>query len=207
MALATYTDLQTSVITWLHRTGDADIAAVVPDWIALAEKRINGDLDARLQDTVTTLTTIASTATVASPIDVVNIRSLTVQASPNIVIDYLSPDQFNQQYAFGDTGTPRMYTVVGANIYLGPTPDAVYSIQCVYKAQVPALSSGSPTNWLLTNYPQVYLFATLCTSVMYTRDESTTPVWENLYREAIQSVNAADWYSGSTMRVRSDVKL
>jgi hypothetical protein len=207
MALATYTDLQTSVISWLHRTGDTDIAAVVPDWIALAENRINGDLDARLQDTVLTLSTVASTATVAVPTDVVNIRSLVALSSPNMVLDYLTPDQFNQQYAFGDTGTPRMFTVIGSNIYLGPTPDAIYSLQCVYKAKVPALSSGSPTNWLLTNFPQVYLFATLCSSVMYTRDESTIPAWETLYREAINSVNSQDWFSGATPRVRSDVKL
>jgi hypothetical protein len=204
MALATYSDLQASIAAWLHRD---DLTAIIPDWIALAEKRINGDLDARLQDTVSTLSTVAATATVAAPTDVVNIRSLTVQASPNRVLDYLTPDQFNTQYAFAETGMPRMFTVIGANIYLGPTPDAVYSVQCIYKAQVPALSVASPTNWLLTNYPQVYLFASLCMSVMYTADESSLPNWETRYAEAVSSVSKMDWYSGSTMRVRSDVRL
>ena len=204
MALANYTDLQAAVAAWLHRD---DLTSIIPDWIALAEKRINGDLDARLQDTLATLSTVAATATVASPTDVINIRSLTVQSSPNIVLDYLTPDQFNTQYAFGETGTPRSFSVIGTNIYLGPTPDAVYSIQCLYKAAITPLSSGSPTNWLMTNYPQVYLFATLCASVMYTRDDPALPNWESRYTEAVRSVNATDWYSGSTMRVRSDVRL
>ena len=204
MALANYTDLQAAAAAWLHRT---DLAAVIIDFITLAEKRIGGDLDARLQDSIVTLSTVASTITVASPTDVINIRSLTLQSSPNQVLDYLTPDQFNLQYAFGDTGKPRMFTVVGTNIYLGPTPDAVYSLQCMYKTTIPALSVGTPTNWLMTNAPQVYLFATLCASVMYTRDEKSLPGWESRYAEAIKSVNFQDWFAGSTMRVRSDVKL
>lgn len=204
MALGTYTDLQTSVGNWLHRS---DLAGIIPDWIALAEKRINGDLDARLQDTVTTLSTVAGTATVTIPADVVNIRSLQILSSPNRILDYLTPDQYNFQYAWGDSGTPRMFTVIGGNLYLGPIPDAIYSLQCEYKAMVPTLSNASPTNWLLTNYPQVYLMATLCESVAYTRDDASLEEWERKYAEAVNSVNAIDWYSGSTMRVRSDVRL
>lgn len=204
MALANRTDLIASVGAWLHRT---DLDAVIPDWINLAEKRINGDLDARLQDTVATLSTVASTQTVAIPSGVVNVRSLVIEGSPNQVLDYLAPDQFNVQYAFGDTGVPRGFTIIGSSVYLGPIPDAVYSLQLTYKAAVPTLSVGSPTNWLLTNYPQVYLFATLCASVMYLMDDERAANWERLYAEAITSVNKQDWYSGSTMRVRSDVRL
>lgn len=205
MALTNYTDLQASVAGWLHRT---DLAAVIPDFITLAEKRINGDLDARLQDTVATLATVAGTATAASPTDVVNIRSLTVQASPNQVLNYLTPDQFNTQYAAGASGLPRSFTVIGGSIYFGPIPDAIYSVQCVYKATVPPLAtSAGGVNWLMTNFPQVYLMAALCASVKYTKDEASHATWEIEYKEAIQSVNDQDWYSGSTMRVRGDVRL
>lgn len=207
MALANYSDLQTSLANWMRRSGNTAFIAVAPDIIALAEKRVNGDLDARLQDTVATLSTVAGTQTVASPTDVVNIRSLTLQSSPNVVLDYLTPDQFNTQYADGTSEKPRAFTIIGTNIYLGPVPDAVYSIQCIYKALVPALSSGSPTNWLLTNYPQVYLSACMVTAARYLRQPADVVAdYETLYSEAIKSVNAVDWYSGSTMRVRSDVR-
>ena len=205
MTIATYTDLTAPVGNWLHRT---DLAAIIPDFITLAEKRINGDLDARQQDTDTTLSTVASTVTVAAPSDVVNIRSLTVQSSPNTVLNYLTPDQFNDQYKWGETGTPRSFTIIGSNIYFGPTPDAVYSVQCIYKARVPSLSAGSPTNWLLTAFPSVYLNAALIEGGKYLK-------WalpdiadlEKRYAEAVESVNSTDWYSGSTMRVRQDVRL
>lgn len=205
MALDTYANLQTSIASWTHRS---DLTSIIPDFIALAEKRINGDLDARLQDTVSTLATVASTAAVSTPTDVINIRSLTLQSSPNVVLDYLPPDQFNTTYADGRTGIPQAFTIIGTSIYLGPTPDAVYSLQCVYKAQVPALSDSNTTNWLLTNFPQVYLKASLIEAARYS-NKTTAEIaeLETQYAEAVKSVNATDWYSGSTMRVRTDVRM
>ena len=41
MALANYVDLQASVQSYMER---ADLAAIVPDWILLAESTINGHL-------------------------------------------------------------------------------------------------------------------------------------------------------------------
>lgn len=202
MALANYADLQASVAGWLHRS---DMTAIIPDLIVLAENRINGDIDARMQDTVTTLSTTANLATVAMPADVINLRSLTLQSSPNVVLDYLTPDQFNSQYAGSVIQKPQSFSIIGGALYLGPTPDAVYGLQCIYKASVPALKLG--TNWLITNYPNVYLMAVLCEAARYTANDARLPVWETAYAEAIKSVNAQDWYSGSTMRVRSDVRM
>lgn len=203
MALSNYVDLQASVASWLHRS---DMTAIIPDLIVLAEKRINGDLDARLQDTVGNLQTTANSATVTMPNDVINLRSLTLQSSPNIVLDYLTPDQFNTQYAGAVVQKPQSFAIIGGTIYLGPTPDAVYGLQCIYKASVPPLTTFG-TNWLITNFPNVYLMAVLCEATRYTANDARLPTWETAYAEAIKSVNAQDWYSGSTMRVRSDVRM
>lgn len=206
MALATYNDLVASVAAWTHRS---DLAALIPDFIVLAEKRINGDLDARLQDTVTTLNVAAGAPSVAIPADVINIRSLTLQSSPNVVLDYLTPDQFNTQYAAGQAGAPQAFSVIGTSIYLGPLPDAAYGIQCVYKAAVPALATAAGgANWLMTNYPHVYLTGALIQAAKFlVRPADQIQQLEANYAEAIKSVNATDWYSGSTMRVRHDMRM
>ena len=203
MALANYTDLQASVASWLHRS---DLTAVIPDFIALAEKRINGDLNARLQDTIATLTTVSGTNTVSLPSDTIDVRSLVVQSSPNSVLNYLTPDQFNTQYAYQYGGIPRSFTVIGGSIYLGPIPDQAYPIQITYRAALPPLAVNN-TNYLMTQYPAVYLNATICVALDYTRDMDKLPVWESKYKESIQTVNSVDWYSGSNMRVRGDVRL
>jgi hypothetical protein len=203
MALANYADLQASIAAWSHRS---DLTAIIPDFIVLAEKRINGDIDARLQDSIVTLSTVASVAYITAPTDMLSIRSLTLTTTnQNTVLDYLTPDQFNTSYG-STTGLPQAWTLIGDLIYLGRIPDAIYSIQCIYTAEVPPLAAN-PTNWLITNHPQVYLAACLCEVARYTLNDSLYASQTAAYKESINSVNSIDWYSGSTMRVRHDVRV
>lgn len=202
MALANYADLQTAVAGFLHRS---DLTDIIPDLIALAEIRINGDLDARMQDTKTTITCVESQEYVALPSDTINIRHLSVATTPVQTLDYMAPDAFYVAHPYGETGIPRAFTVIGSNAYLAPIPDSDYTLTDVYKARVPSLSINW-TTWLMTNYPNVYLYATLCEAAPYIKADERVQLWEGRYNEAIDTVNSQDWYSGSTMRVRTDVK-
>lgn len=203
MSLATYSDLKTSVASWLHRS---DLTSVIPDFVTLAEQRINGDLDARLQDTKTTLTCTVDDEAVTLPTDLIAIRHLSVMTDPIKTLKYATPDTFETAYPWDGSGIPAIYSVIGSEIHLAPTPDSAYSLDIVYKARVPALSDTNTTNWLLTTYPHVYLYAVLCESAPYLKDDGRIQVWDMKYREAIDTVNSQDWYSGSTMTVRTDVK-
>lgn len=203
MALANYVDLQATVANYLHRS---DLATIIPDFITLAEKRINGDLNARLQDTVAIISAVAGATTVVLPSDMIDMRSLVLQSSPNTVLDYLTPDQFNMQYSYQLSGSPRSFTVIGGSIYLGPIPDSAYSLQITYRAALPSLATNG-TNYLMTGYPAVYLNATICEALDYIRDLDKLAVWQEKYKESILTVNSVDWYSGSQMRVRQDRRL
>lgn len=205
MALATYSDLTASLTTWLRRS---DLTGLYDDFIKLAEERINGDLDIRLQDTAVNISTVASTETVSAPADIINIRDLAVTSvTPAYVLKYRSPDQYRKDYPYQATGIPNIFTVIGGSIYLAPIPDAVYTLQCIYKAKIPNLNSGAPTNSLLTNYPNVYLFACLVKAAIYTKDTAGFQMWEDRYKAALTAANAVDWYSGSTMMVKGDVRM
>lgn len=203
MALANYSDLQAAVASHLHRS---DLTTIIPDLITLAEHNIYADLDSRLQDTVTVLSTVADTETVALPTDFINARTITVTGtSPNVPLEYRTPDQYEKEYPYDQTGTPRVYTIIGSSLYLAPTPDAGYSLRTVYQQKVPALSSGS--NWLMTQFPAVYLYATLLAAAPYIKNDARIPTWAQLYQKAIDGVNNQDWSSMATMRVKSDVRL
>ena len=202
MSLASYTDLIAEVSSELHRS---DLASVIPNKVTLAEVRINGDLDARLMDKKTTLSCVASQDYVSAPNDVINIRHLSVRVSPVQTLDYLTPDQFNTAYPWAATGTPQVFTVIGDKIYLAPIPDGDYTLDIVYKSKVPSLVDNG-TTWLMTSYPNVYLYAVLLEMSPYIKDDARVQLWKQAYDYAIESVNNQDWYSGSTMRVRSDVK-
>ena len=203
MAIDSYTNLQAAVANWLHRS---DLTSVIPTFIDLAEARINGDLDARFQDKKVTLATVAGTETVSIPSDLINIRHISAETSYVQTLKYLTPDQYESQYPYSVSGVPEVYTVIGSSLYLAPTPDAAYDLDLVYKARVPNLDDASPTNTLLTTYPNVYLYATLLEAAPYIKDDNRLPVWLEQYNKAIQTVNAQDWYSGSTMYVKSDVR-
>ena len=205
MSLASYSDLQTSIANFSHRT---DLTSIIPDLITLAETRINGDLDARAQDTKSALATVASVESVAAPTDLINIRNLSISSTtPIVTLVYQAPDTYEIDHPWGVTGTPTKYTVIGANLYLAPTPDAVYTLDIVYKARVPSLSVTNTTNYLLTTYPMVYLAAAMCQVATYTRDAGMSAQWEQQYTDSIKSVNTQDWFSGSTMRIKSDTRL
>ncbi len=51
MAITTYSELQSAVADWLNRS---DLTARIPDFITLAETRINRDLRAREQQVIAT---------------------------------------------------------------------------------------------------------------------------------------------------------
>lgn len=203
MALTNYADLQASVANFLHRT---DLTSVIPDFITLAETKMYRDIDAKLQDTVTTLSTATGIETVTLPADFINMRSLVVLSTPNEALDYYAPDSYFNAKPWNSAGKPSIYTILNNTLYLQDVPDAIYSLKVVYRAKVPALATAS-TNWLMTNFPNVYLYGTLCEAAPYMMNDERVPLWSAKYQEAIQTVNQQDWSNAATLRVRGDVRL
>ena len=199
--IATYTDLQSAVAGWLHRT---DLTARIQDFITLAEVQMNSDLDSRSMELTATLTTVAGTAMLALPADMVEMRRLRTTTSPMRVLKYATPDELSSEYAYGAAlGTPISFTVVSGSLELAPTPDAAYSLELVYRQRVPSLSATNATNWVLTQSPDVYLYGALVAAHPFTMDDGRLPVFQQLYKRAVDAVNSIDWYSGSTLRVRA----
>lgn len=203
MAIATYSDLQTSVAAWLNRS---DLTAVIPDFITLAEARIARELRLRRQIGTATLTTVSGTQGVSLPSDFLEAENLTLPAtSPPGALSVVTPEildrKFPEAYV---TGQPRVYTVVGDKILFGPTPDAAYAISLDYYQRWAALSA-SGTNWLLTNHPSLYLFGAVAEGAAYLMDDARQAMWlQRFGQEAAQLQQADDQAlrSGSAMRVR-----
>lgn len=206
MAITTFTELQASVANWLHR---ADLTALIPDFITLAEARMNGDLDSRQMQTRTTLTCDPNGTLTARyltlPTDMLEMRRLAnVTSDPATVLEYKSPDQLVADNSFLlSAGEPTAFTVIGGQVELSPAPDSAYSIELVYKQAIPALSDGNASNWVLASYPGLYLFATLAASAPFTQNEASVGMWEAKYAEQLRAINGVEWYSGSTLRVRA----
>lgn len=188
-----YEWLKASIALWLHRT---DLEAVIPDFVMLAEKRISGDLEARLSEGVTALTTTAGDASVPLPADFAEMRVLSLPGYGPLA--YVSPTQFELP---GQSGShvPRRYTITGNLLRLSPTPDAALTLSMVYRGGVPALADNGGTNWLIEQSADLYLAAAMCEALMYTRDAAELQKWEAKYAAAIGRLDYNEWDSAGSL--------
>lgn len=200
MAITDYTSLQSSVANWLHRS---DLTAQIPDLIALAEAKLSSDLSARAMETRTSLSVSAGNAYVNLPSDMLEMARLTLQTNPVITLKYASADELSADFPFNVSGRPSVFAVIGGQLQLAPVPDANYNLELVYQQRIPALSNSNPSNWLLSNWPNAYLYGTLTAAQPYIANDARLTTFQALYREAVDGINGIDWYSGSTMRVRA----
>ncbi|MGE0652252.1 MAG: hypothetical protein AB7P12_10945, partial [Alphaproteobacteria bacterium] len=159
MALGTYSELQSAVANWLARPGDATLTPFVPDFIRLAEARINRDL--RLRTMEQRATAEVDTGYVALPDGFLEMRNLQLATDPVTRLELMSPEQIDGLRAGARSGRPRWYCILGGELRLAPVPDGNYTAEMTFWKRFDPLSLAEPTNWLLTNAPDIYLYATL----------------------------------------------
>lgn len=156
MAFATYTDLQQQLQNWAER---ADLSQFVPDIIVLAESWLNVNVPLRVQwvDLSMSCATGSRNPTVF-PTDFVEPDSLFLTTfGVRTELKPLVPGA----YALGTTnGTPRRWAINGANIELDVPCNQTHTFIFRYRKSF-ALSGGAPTNYLLTNHPNLYLAASM----------------------------------------------
>ena len=203
MALANYTDLLASVAGWANRT---DLTTIIPDFVALAEARIARDLRLRRQVTNAAISTVAATQSIALPTGFLEIENIGLSsASPQAVLSVVTPEILDRMYPpTFNAGQPVVYALLGDTILLGPTPDSVYTVSVDYYKLWDALTV-TDTNWLLTNYPMVYLAGAMTEASLYLQDTDKVALWDARYRAEVgtlQDTDDAALRSGSVMRVR-----
>jgi len=202
MAITNYTELNTAVANWLDRS---DLSARIPEFIGLCEARFNRSLRIRAMETLdTSVSTVADTKTIALPTGYVQMRDIHITGDPLVQLQYVTPEIMNRIHAGSVSGRPEVYTIIGENIVLGPTPDAVYSTSMLYYKTFDALSDSSPTNWVITNAPDVYLYGTLLEAEPFLMNDARVQLWATALTESIntrQEQDNKDRHSGSALRV------
>lgn len=204
MALSTYAELKTAIQTWLGRPGDTTLA--LADFIALCEARVSRDLRVRAMEERVTAT--VSTQYVALPPGFLEMRNFQLNTNPVTSLSLMSPEQIDSINAGSESGRPRVYAIIGNEIQLAPTPDAEYEAEMTYWKRITPLSDAAPTNWLLENAPDVYLFGALAESAPFLGEDGRYALWDAKYKEGISRLQRADdrgKWSGSVMQVRTDI--
>jgi len=203
MSLATYTDLLSAVASWMNRT---DLTTIIPDFVTIAESKIARDLRLRNQITAGTLTTSTTTRAVALPTGWLEFESVGIDGTPDTQCTFRPNEYLDLVFPEGGaSGRPIAYSIEGTNILFGPTPSSAYTVNISYYARFGALASNS-TNWLLTNHPNIYLYACLREGAFFTKDQAGAQQWDGLYKQEVrglQTVDEQQSHSGSTLAVRT----
>jgi hypothetical protein len=116
------------------------------------------------------------------------IRLSSVQGKP--CLEYRSGTQMDEYRASiaNASSQPAYFTILGDEIELAPTPDAAYTVEMVYRKNIPALASSS-TNWLLELAPDAYLYGALLEAAPYIKADERIQVWGAGFSSAIDSLN------------------
>jgi len=190
MAITTYSELQAAIADWLNRS---DLTARIPDFITLAETRINRDLRAREQQVIATAN--VDTPFFALPGDFLEFKSFRITDTGGNAFELMlaTPEQISAALTESSvSNTPRFVTIIGDQFQLWPSPDQMYVGSLAYVRKVPALSDAAPTNWLLTDAPDVYLYGSLMSAGPFLRDNEALVTFKTLFDEAIEAIRVAD---------------
>lgn len=203
MSISTYSELKTALSNWLARD---DLTSRLPEFIALAEARMNRELETRSQEKRVTSTFNTGDAYLTLPTDVRRIRSVRLNTSPIEVLDYVSPTTADDEYSSTGQGKPKVYSVVGEELYIRPTPDDTYTIEISYVSDITPLSDSVSSNTILSRHPDVYLHGSLSAAYGYLLDEQRQGQQDALFTRAIGEIQLEEdttRWSGSPLSMSS----
>jgi len=199
MSLDTLTNLQAAVQTWLDRS---DISASTGDCIALTEAYLNRNLRCRQMVATSTFTTTAGVASL--PTDFLGVISVRRMGTPVSTLTPLDAEEFQRFYGTLSAGVPGAYMISGTTIIIAPVDNST-SNKMDYYQKIPALSGSNPTNWLLTLYPDVYLFGALAEAELLAKDGASGMGWKGRRDDACQDIQMSEAfrYRGPSPQIRT----
>ena len=207
MALSTFTELKDAIADWLDRS---DLTARIPDFITLAEARLNRDLRIRPMEVRSSMETTSGQRYFNLPGGYLQMRNMQMNTNPITPLEYITPEMLDRLYGSDTTGKPRAYTLIGDEIQLAPVPDSDYTVEMAFYEKFTPLGDGTSgtvtTNWLTTNAPDILLYGALLEAEPFIKNDERIALWLNAYSSAvkkIQDADARDRHSGSAMRVRN----
>jgi hypothetical protein len=209
MALATYSDLKTSLANWLNRT---DLTSEISgDFIVLAEKDFNSKLRVRKMITQSSITIDAETETL--PTGFLQVRDFYIlQGNTKYSLQYITPAQMDQIRGGSTTGQPSTYTILGDNLRFAPAPSTSYTGIINYYKEFDPLSDSNTSNYILTNHPAIYLYGSLyhASNFLGGIEPNQAGQWEKMYQTALERLernDKEDSYGNAPLQQRSDVTV
>ena len=206
MAIGTYAELQTAVANWLDRD---DLTDRIPEFIALAEAKMNRNLRISLMENVSTDILMAGgTRDYPLPTGFTGMKEFHLTTSPITPLSYITPEMMNRMWAGSNRGRPQAFTLFSdagiRKIRVGPSPDSDYTTSMLFLKKIDNLSVSNPTETMLTENPDIYLYGALLEAEPFLMNDARVQLWGTMLQQVakdLQDRDIFDRHSGSALRV------
>lgn len=184
MSISTYDELQDAVANWLNRD---DLAERIPEFIMLAEKRMDRDL--RRRTIVAPLTLTSGAQSISLPDDCVELRYVRHASTSRAGSLTITTPLGLQQYRCLSAGAPVAAAVINNTLMFDREPDSAYELEIIYFAAITPLADDAAVNTELEDAPDLYLFAALVEAVPFLEHDERVGLWEAKYQSALRALN------------------
>lgn len=161
MPLVTYADLTAAVASWLARD---DLAAAIPDFVAIFEATANRRLRVRQMLASAVLTPAGGSAPL--PADYLAWRRVAASGPPPRELEAVHPSWLRAAFPEAEQGAPRAFAVEGEALAVRPAGGGTLVLD--YFRKIPPLAEGG--NWLWAAHPDLYLFGALAEAQVFLAD-------------------------------------
>ena len=192
----TYATLQTDVATYLHRS---DLTALIPTFVERAEAVLFREL--QVKDLATSVAGTTTGEYAALPADFATVSKITVvYGSTEYSLDYKS------ESAVATTSVPSVYAIENNQLRIfGASTGQAYTLY--YIPKLTALSNSNTTSWLLTNAPDLYLYATALEGARHIRDQDEVARLTGYVTSALDSVRRMSERKGQPSNGSMQIKV
>jgi|GEM_PF-2282902 len=181
--ISDFATLKAAVAEWLWRTGDSALVARADTFVQLFEAEFVGDPENRFTDMEEIDAALITGAAMPLPDGYLEMRALKVLGAAIGVadqpLDYITPARAAILDASQlSTSQAKNYTIRANQIFLTPQSMAPLgaSLELSYY-KFTGLSDDAPTNWLMSGYPNIYLYGALEQAAIYIDDKSSAAAY------------------------------
>lgn len=188
MSLADYDGLKQEVIDWTHRD-DQDLK--IDTFIDLAEAEMYANpievLKLRDGEAIEAFSTNTTDRFVALPTGYQSMRKVRIQVvnGESLPLIFRTPGQLVLKSA---ASMPQFFTITD-QVEFDRISDQVYAGEFQYYQEFTPLSTGNPTNAVLTKFPDVYLFGAIWAAKLQAEEEIEAEQYYQRFINAIRGAN------------------
>lgn len=189
MTISTRAELKTAVTTYIVRT---DLTAEYDDWILGGENLLNRRLRLLQQETSTAVSVTLTSGNQTASLPTLFLELIKLRYSDIDMVIEQKPLAVVRDGFSSSSGRPQFVAVSADFVFERPS-DATYTLKSTYFKKWALGSSSGDTNWLLTNFPYAYLYATLAIAARRRRDlKDPASHWEGRLAQEIAELNMMD---------------